>query len=169
MCEYETVRNILIKYKSLSCNIDYSNKLDEKLKKQFKNIFKFSNKNINKLILLLRKGVYPCEYMDEWEKFDEASFPEKEEFYCNLNIVDVTDADYMHAKRVSEDFEIKHLGEYHDLFLKSDTLENVIRNLLIGPCKVSFRPRISLASSFKKYRCKISIINSTIHIIEQSK
>ena len=55
--------------------------------------------------MLLRKGVYPYEYMDEWEKFNETSLPEKEEFYRNLNMEDITDSDYMHAKRVCEDFE----------------------------------------------------------------
>ena len=55
-------------------------------------------------------------------KFNETSLPEKEEFYSNLNIEDITDADYMHAKRDFKDFEIKNLGEYHDLDLKGDTL-----------------------------------------------
>ena len=49
---------------------------------------------------MLKKGVYCYEYMDEWEKFNETSLPEKEEFYSNLNMEDITDADYMHAKRV---------------------------------------------------------------------
>ena len=53
-----------------SCNKDYSNKIDEELKKQFRNTFKFSNNDI-KFILFLRKGVYPEEYMNEWEKFNE--------------------------------------------------------------------------------------------------
>ena len=49
----------------LSCSTDSSNKIDEELKKQFKNIFMFSNNDTNKFILLLRKGVYICKYMDE--------------------------------------------------------------------------------------------------------
>ena len=56
--EYESVRNNLIKYKFLPYIKDYSNKTDEELKKRFKNTFKFSNNDINKFILLLRKGVY---------------------------------------------------------------------------------------------------------------
>ena len=60
--------------------------------------------------------------MDEWEKFNEATLPEKEEFYRNLNMEDITDADYTHGKRVCKDFEIKNLGEHHDLYLESDTL-----------------------------------------------
>ena len=60
--------------------------------------------------------------MDDWEKFNETTLPEKDEFYSKLNIEGITDADYIHPKRVCKDFEIKHLGEYHDLYLKSDTL-----------------------------------------------
>ena len=60
--------------------------------------------------------------MDDWEKINETLLPEKEEFYSNLNIEDITDADYIHAKKVCKDFEIKNLGEYHDFYLKSDTL-----------------------------------------------
>ena len=59
--EYESVKDDLIEYKCLSCNKDYSNKIDEKLKKRFKNTFTFFNNDINKFILLLRKGFYPYE------------------------------------------------------------------------------------------------------------
>ena len=113
-CEYERVKDNLIKYKCLSCNKNYSNKIDEELK----NTFKFSNNDISKFVLLLRKDVYPYEYMNDWEKFNGTTLPETEEFYSNLNTEDITNADYMHAKRVCKDFEIKHLGEYHDLYLK---------------------------------------------------
>ena len=50
--------------------------------------------------MLLQKGVYPHEYMDDWEKFNKTSLPEKENFYSHLNMEDITDADYAHAKRV---------------------------------------------------------------------
>ena len=87
----------MIKYKFLPCVKDYSNKIDEELKKRFKNTFNFSNNDINKFILLLREGVYPYGYMNDWEKFNELSILEKEEFYSKLNIEDVTDANYIHA------------------------------------------------------------------------
>ena len=83
--EYESVKDNAIKYKCLSCNKDYFKKIDEVLKKRFRNTFKFSNNNINKFILLLRKGVYPYEYMDDGEQFNETLFPERKEFYSNLN------------------------------------------------------------------------------------
>ena len=96
--EYESVKDNLIKYICLSYNKDYANKFNEKLKKRFKNTSKFSNSDINKFILLLGKDVYPYEYMDDWENFNETTLPEKEEFYSNLNMEDITDADYMHGK-----------------------------------------------------------------------
>ena len=66
---------------------------------------------------MLRKGVYPYGYMDDWEKFNETTLPEKEQFHSNLNMKEIIDADYMHGKRVCKDFEIKNLGEYHYLYL----------------------------------------------------
>ena len=72
--------------------------------------------------MLLQKGVYPYEYMDDWKKFNETSLPEKEDFYSHSNMKDITDADYVHAKGNCKDFEIKNLGEYHELYVQSDTL-----------------------------------------------
>ena len=97
--EYESVKGNLIKYKCLYCNKDCSNKIEE-LKQQFKNTCKFSNNNIDKFIFLLRIGVYPYEYMDGWKKFNETSLSEKKKNYSNLNMENLTDADFMHAKRV---------------------------------------------------------------------
>ena len=54
--------------------------------------------------------------MDDCEKFNKTSLPEKEDFYSHLNMEDITDADYAHAKRVCKDFAIKNLGEYYDLY-----------------------------------------------------
>ena len=70
----------------------------------------------------MRKVVYRYEYIDDWEKFNEISLPKYVDFYSNLCIDDITDTDYNHAKRVSKDFEIKNLGEYHDLYFISNTL-----------------------------------------------
>ena len=60
--------------------------------------------------------------MDDWEKFNETTLPKKEEFCSNLNVEGITNADYMHGKLVCKDFEINHLGEYHDLYFKIDIL-----------------------------------------------
>ena len=61
--------------------------------------------------------------MDDWKKFNETSLLEKKkDFYSHLNMEDIIDADYAHAIRVSIDFEIKKLGEYHDLYVQSHAL-----------------------------------------------
>ena len=62
-------------------------------KRDFKNTFTFSNNSINTFILSLWKGVYPYENIDNSEKFNETTIPEKEEFYSNLKMEDITDAD----------------------------------------------------------------------------
>ena len=79
------------------------------------------------------KGVYPYDYIDDWEKFNEISLPEKAAFYSHFNMEDITDADYVHAKRVCKDSEIKHLGEYHDFYVQSDMflLADVFENFRI--------------------------------------
>ena len=60
--------------------------------------------------------------MDDLEKFNETTLSGKEDFYSHLNMEDITDADYTHAKRVCKDFEIKKIGKYHDLYVQSDIL-----------------------------------------------
>ena len=75
----------------------------KKFLKKIKNTFKFYNYDINEFILLLGKCVFPYEYMDDWEKFNETTLPEKEQFYSNLNMEEITDADYMHRERACKD------------------------------------------------------------------
>ena len=60
--------------------------------------------------------------MDSWERFNETELPSKKDFYSKLNLEDITDEDYMHVKKVWKVFNTKNLGEYHDLYVQSDTL-----------------------------------------------
>ena len=60
--------------------------------------------------------------MNNWEKFKENMLPPKEAFYSNLNLEDISDEDYMHAQKVCHVFEINNIGDYHDLYVQSDTL-----------------------------------------------
>ena len=94
----------------------------------------------------------------------------KKEFYSNLNLKDITDADYMHAKRVCKDFEIKNLAEHHDFYLKNNVLllADVFENFrkmylkiyeLHRPREIYFSSWISMANSFKKDRGKIRTFN----------
>ena len=66
--EYTNIKDDLVEQKYLCCNKNYQHKFDEKLKELFFDTYKISNHDNNKFILLLQKGVYPYEYMDEWKK-----------------------------------------------------------------------------------------------------
>ena len=78
--QYINFKDNLIEYNCLCCNKHYQRKVDKKLKEQFLNTYKYSNHNNNKFILLLKKDVYPYEYIDDWEKFNETTLSEKEDF-----------------------------------------------------------------------------------------
>ena len=66
---------------------------------------------------MLRKSVYPYEYMDNWERFNETSLSSKESFYSNLNMENIEDNNNVFNK-----FKLNNLGDYHDLYVQSDTL-----------------------------------------------
>ena len=92
-------------------------KLIEGLIRKFSSVYQFCRDNINKFILLLRKGVYPYEDMDNWGKFDETTLPPKEAIYSSLNLENISNEDYVHTQKVRGVFEIKNCGEYHDLYV----------------------------------------------------
>ena len=91
-------------------------------------------------MLLLRKGVYPYEYMDDWNKFNENELPLKEQFYSNLNMSNISDKEYEYAKKVWNRWNIKNLGEYHDPYLQLDTalLVDVFENF-IKVCLIQYK------------------------------
>ena len=107
----ELVDNMSGKFNSIECKSCAENnrceeckKLIAELIKNFPSIYQFCNGNLNKFVLLLRKGVYPYKYMDSWEKFDEISLPPKKDFYSELNLEDIINKDYSHAQKVFEEF-----------------------------------------------------------------
>ena len=71
---------------------------------------------------MIRKGVFPSEYVDSSEKFNETALLLKNDFYGNLNLENISHEDYVHAKKVWDLFKIKNLGEYHNLYVQIDTL-----------------------------------------------
>ena len=122
-------------FRYFECKKNYKQDFNKELVKRFVNIYAFCNGDINKFILVLKKGVYPYEYMDNCKRFDETSFPDEKDFYSSLNMEGITDVDHRHAKRVFKNLSNKNLGDYHDLYVQSDT--------------------ILLADVFEKFRKKI--------------
>ena len=89
----------------------------------FSNTYNFCSGDIDKFILLLRKGVYLYEYMDSFERFFETSLPSKDAFYSTLNMESITNIDYRNAKNAFNKFnDNNNLDDYHDLCDQSDTL-----------------------------------------------
>ena len=104
-----------------TCKNNYEKDFNKELIKRFASTYEFCNGNLNKFILLLRKGVYPYEYMDNCEIFDKRSLPNKESLYSNLNMENIDDIDYRY-NNVLKRFKLKNGGEYHDLYVQSYTL-----------------------------------------------
>ena len=102
-----------------NCKQLYRKKFNKELIKRFASTYEFYNNDFNKFVLLLRKDVYPYEYVDTWQKFSEISLPSKGDFYSNLNMEDISDIDY---NNVFKRFKLENLGDYHDLYVQSDTL-----------------------------------------------
>ena len=126
--ENKFIDNLRSMISSLSCHLDNLSEINKKillieLSEKFPSTYEFCNKDLNNISLLLRKGVYPYEYMDSEEKFNETELPDKESFYSELNKEGITDEDYVHAQKVWDTFNIQNLGEYHDLYVQSDTLQ----------------------------------------------
>ena len=104
------------------CSKDHNNNFNKDLVNRFASTYEFYDKQINKFILLFKKGVYRYEYMDSWERYDEKLLPDKEYFYSSLNMEGIRDVDYRHEKKVFKEFEINNLGDYHNLYVQSNTL-----------------------------------------------
>ena len=105
-----------------NCKQHYKKKFKKEIIKRFASTYSFCNNDLHKFILLLRKGVYPYGYVDNWERFNETSLPSKESFYSNLNMEDIDDIDYRHGNNVFHKFKLNNLGDYHDLYVHSETL-----------------------------------------------
>jgi len=82
----------------------------------------FCNLSAENFNLLTRKGIFPYEYIDCVEKLEEPCLPPRESFYSSLTGDTVSESDYAHAVNVWQRFSIQTLGEYSDLYLKTDVL-----------------------------------------------
>ncbi|XP_044014029.1 uncharacterized protein LOC122856426 [Aphidius gifuensis] len=104
-------------YRFLASSIDSLSKNSDNAKKEITKSFCKSEEEFK---LITKKGVFPYDYVDSWEKFDETTLPSKNHFYSQLNEEDISDEAYEHAHNVWQTFHIKSLGEYSDLYLQTD-------------------------------------------------
>ena len=125
----------------------------------------FKGKRLN---LMSQKGVYPYDYTNSFEKFDQKELPRKEDFYSIINDQHITDEDYQHAQAVWKAFKIKSLGQYHDLYLGSDVLlladvfESFRRTCLeyykLDPCHYFTSPGLSWDAMLKMTNIKLELM-----------
>ena len=115
------VTNLVELHKKLSTDI---------LKQRFPNTYRLCNNNVDKFKLLLRKGVYPHEYVDSWQKFELPVPLDKKHYYSKLNDSNISDKDIEHVKNVCDTLKTDNLGQYHDLYVQSVTalLADVFEN-----------------------------------------
>ena len=121
----------------------------------------------DKLNLMARKGVYPYDYMDSFDKFN-SQLPSKEDFYSILNDKDISKEDYEHVQNVWNTFNLKNMGQYHDLYLKSDILlladvfENFRKTCLeyykLDPCHYFTSPGLSWDAMLKMTDIKLELM-----------
>ena len=166
--DYMKTKDEKLIFRCFSCKENYEKDFNKELIERFANIYEFCNGDLNKFILLLRKGVYSYEYMDNWERFDETSLPDKESFYSSLNMENIDDIDYRHGNNMFKKFKLKNLGEYHDLYVQSDTLlladvfENFrdmcIKVYELDPAHFLSLPGLAWQACLKKTNAKLELL-----------
>ena len=146
-----------------------SSSLDKLVSNLPKESLKYTSQKFKgeKLDLMSQKGVYPYDFMDSFDKFNE-KLPSKEDFHSILNDEHITDGQYKHAQNVWNTFNLKNMGEYHDLYLKSDILlladvfENFRKTCLqyykLDPCHYFTSPGLSWDAMLKMTDIKLELM-----------
>ena len=129
-------------------------------------LFEFENYSELQYELFTRKGVYPYEYMTSWDRFEE-SLPPIEAFYNKLNMSKISEDDYQHVQQVWEEFGIRNLGDYHDLYLRTDVvlLANVfeafrdtcLKHYSLDPAHFYMSPGLAWKACLKKSRVRLEL------------
>ena len=166
--DYIKTKNEKLILECYNCKQRYRKKFNKKLIKRFASTYEFCNNYLNKFVLLLRKGVYPYEYMDTTERFNEILLPSKEDFYSNLNMEDISDIDYRHPNNVFKRFKLENLGDYHDLYVQSDTLlladvfnnfrDICIKEYELDPAHFLSLPRLAWQACLKKTNIELELL-----------
>ena len=148
---YMKVMDQTLIFRCFNCKKKYKKEINKELIERFASTYKF----------------YEC--MDGWDKFNETSLPNKESFYSNLTMENITETDYIHANNVFKTFKLNNLGDYHDLYVQSDTLlladifENVrkasIKTYELDPAHFISLPGLAWQACLKKNRSRIRVIN----------
>ena len=167
LCFVRAMNEILL-FKCIDCEKEYEKEFNKELLKRFSNTYEFCDNDLNRFLILLRKGVYPYEYMDGWNKLNEKVLPSKESFYSSLTLENITEVDYTHANNVFKKFNINNLGEYHDLYVRSDTLlladifenfrQSCRKNYELDPAHFISLPGLAWQACLKKTNVELELL-----------
>ena len=130
---------------------------------------KYTSQEFQDVELMKRKGVYPYDYIDSFDKFNDKNLPSKEKFFCMLSDEHITDEDYKHAQNVWNTFKLEFMGQYHDLYLKSDVMlladvfekfrKTCLKCYKLDPCYYFTSPGLSWDAIIKKTGVKLELIS----------
>ena len=166
-CEFVKLNESRLMQRCLSCK-DISYKPKEPLIDRFSNTYRLFNNNNEKFVLLLRKGVYPYEYIDDQNRFNETEPPSKYKFDSKLHMKNISDKDYEYGLNIWNTFNIRILGEYHDLYVQFDTLllsdvyeefrKTCIKEYELDPCYFVSAPNLSWEALLKLTKVKLELL-----------
>ena len=152
-------------FKFMSSSLD---SLTKNLVSGSKKLFGFEDYSDLQYDLLTRKGVYPYEYINSWDRFEETQLPPINAFYSNLSMSSISEDDYQHAQKVWEEFGIRDLGDYHDLYLRTDVvlLANVfdtfrdtcLRHYSLDPAHFYTSPGLAWEACLKHTGIKLELL-----------
>ena len=152
-------------FKCMSSSLD---SLTKNLVGSGKRLFGFEDYSQLQYGLLTRKGVYPYEYINSWDRFEETQLPPISAFYSNLNMSSISEEDHQHAQRVWKEFGIHNLGDYHDLYLRKDVvlLANVykafrdtcLRHYSLDPAHFYTSPGLAWKACLKHTGIKLELL-----------
>ena len=195
------------KYISFNVKIDVQLKMDgkpvtKKIKLRFIDSFRFMGSSLDSLAknltdeecknmrwlyqeddvfkLMQRKGVYPYEYMDSWERFEETRLPAKEAFHSKLNMEGISDKDYEHAQQVWNIMTVRGyentLGSYHDMYLKTDVLlledifenfrDTCLKHYQLDPAHFYTVPGLAWTAALKLTKIKLELLMDYRHVAD---
>ena len=152
-------------FKFMSSSLD---SLTKNLVRGGKKLFGFEDYSELQYDLLTRKGVYPYEYVNSWDRFNKTQLPPIDVFYSNLNMSSISEEDYQHAQRVWKEFGIHNIGDYHDLYLRTDVVllanayeafrDTCLRHYKLDPAHFYTSPGLAWKTCLKHTGIKLELL-----------
>ena len=167
LCFVRAINGTLL-FECVDCKKEFEKKFNKALLERSSSTYEFCGNDMDKFFILLRKGVYPYEYMDGWDRFSEKDLTDKVSFYSSLTMEDISKTDYVHANNVFKKFCMNNLGDYHNLYVRSDTLlladifenfrQSCLENYELDPAHFVSLPGLAWQACLKKTNVELELL-----------